>query len=69
VAGYYQQQRKKTGKKPQNMLIRPLRNGGKDKGVSPWYARAITLKYNAALNRAEVPLPGREGEDRSRRCL
>jgi len=37
VAGYYQQQRKKTGKKPQNMLIRPLRNGGKDKAHAPGY--------------------------------
>ena len=38
------------------------------RGVSPWYAGAITLEYNAALNRAEVPLPGRAGENRSRRC-
>ena len=30
------------------------------RGASPWYVGAITLIYNAALNRAEVPLPGRE---------
>ena len=30
------------------------------RGVSPWYAGATTLKYNAALYRAEVPLRRRE---------
>ena len=29
-------------------------------GASPWYAGASTLECNAALNRAEVPCPGRK---------
>ena len=32
------------------------------RGANPWYARAITLKYNSAPNRAEVPLPNGEGK-------
>ena len=28
------------------------------RGVSPWYAGAITLEWNAALKRAEVPCGG-----------
>jgi len=40
------------------------------RGASPWYAGAITLEYNAALNRAEVPLPGvRVWYTRDWRCL
>ena len=30
------------------------------RGASPWYAGAITLEYNAALDRAEVPVRRRE---------
>ena len=30
------------------------------RGASPWYAGAITLEYNAALKRAEVPVRRRE---------
>jgi hypothetical protein len=30
------------------------------RGASPWYAGAITLEYNAALKRAEVPVRGRQ---------
>ena len=37
-------------------------------GASPWYAGAITLEYNSALNRAEVPLQKREAKNCSRRC-
>jgi hypothetical protein len=38
------------------------------RGASPWYAGALTLEYKSALNRAEVPLPGREAKNCSRRC-